>query len=381
MKLSVRYQTNDMSPHLCLFRRKDLQNWLISFWSPMGCTRTITRWIQNFTPKSHWSAGRQQVYIHLQYRSWWTGTKFNSLGGRWSTETWRWSWRKEEVDMYQIRGQRGALAVDSDSPECWTLWYYHLRDCPKEESSCADFLDIAIFKQCVSETICTSLSNMWFFRCDSMCEMKIQPKMPLVQIRNMDLTANRGLTLVLVLVQIRFWRTVANMHLYLLCPPFWLSEKLSIEAALSTNYSTVWYGIYMVFYGMVWYGMARYCMAPNYSMGIPTTPQRHPFKIHFFVHKVHSCPIKQHSLWKKLVLAQIHKSQPPLFEQMSKYLNQTFLLCSLLSPIFWSVLRFENQGEIINFRYELFRKICKYLKWWNYQNYIWNFRRWAKSAF
>jgi len=25
---------------------------------------------------------------------------------------------KEEVDMYQIRGQRGALAVDSDSPEC-----------------------------------------------------------------------------------------------------------------------------------------------------------------------------------------------------------------------------------------------------------------------
>ena len=254
MKLSVRYQTNDMSPHLCLFRRKDLQNWLMSFWSPTGCTRTITRWIQNFTPKSHWSAWRQQVYIYLQYRLWWTGTKFNSLGGRWSTETWRWSWRKEEVDMYQIRGQRGALAVDSDSPECWTLWYYLLRDYPKEESSCADFLDIAIFKQCVSETICTSLSNMWFFRCDSMCEMKIQPKMPLVQIRNMDLTANRGLTLVLVLVQIRFWRT--NMHLYLLCPPFWLSEKLSIEAALSTNYSTVWYGIYMVFYGMVWYGMA-----------------------------------------------------------------------------------------------------------------------------
>ena len=80
----------------------------------------------------------------------------------------------------------------------------------------------------------------------------------------------------------------------------------------SSSYSMVWHGTVwyeMVRYNMVWYVMVWFdtvTLAPDYSMGIPTTPQYHPFQIcpppsllcKLFVSKVHSWII--HSLGLQL---------------------------------------------------------------------------------
>ena len=112
-------------------------------------------------------------------------------------------------------------------------------------------------------------------------------------------------------------------------------------------YCIVWYG--MVRDCMEWYGMVRYCII-LYCMvlygtvlygtklfnGNPNNPSAPPFQNPLLCSQ--SAQLSdQTALCVKKVGPRpnsCHKSQPSLFEQMSKYLNQTFLHCSLLSPIF-----------------------------------------------